>query len=234
MDRAIVHSVMQVIPIAAAIAFIGVSYFVITIDRTRPNSPSKDDTQVGIKLVIWAFIIAGVGLATGGVDAILAYVLGGFKASSLVLRGALGPLVVGAGVVVLFWLVLLPKTNNASLRQCERYALGVVGFAYGIQAVVELSEAISGVFTSAAWGEISGSMSGALVHGAVGFLAIVLLGSRSGWTSPPPPMRMPYPPPQQQGGGYPPQGGGYPPQGGGYPPQGGGYPPQGGGYPPPA
>ena len=246
MDRAIFQIVMQAIPIVIAVLFVGASYFIITLDRTRANSPSKDDTQVGIKLVIWAFIIAGVGLAAAGVDGILSFALGGFKGGSMGIRAALAPIIVGAGVVVLFGIVFLGKTNNATQKQPERYALGVMGFAYGIQAIFELTQVINGVFVSASWGDISGGLAGGLVHGAIGFLAILMLGARSGWTGPAPP-RMPMPgqqppqnyppqgyppqggyPPPQGGGGYNPQGGGGYPQGG----QGGGYPPQGGGYPP--
>ncbi len=230
MDRAIFQLVIQAIPIAIAVVFIGASYFIITLDRTRANSPSKDDTQVGIKLVIWAFIIAGVGLAAGGVDMILSFALGGFKGGSMMIRAALGPIIVGAGVVVLFGVVFLAKTNNATAKQPERYALGLMGFAYGIQALFEFTQVIGGVFVSASWADISGGLAGGVIHGAIGFMAILMLGARSGWSGPAPP-RLPMPgqaPPQ--GGGYPPQG--YPPQGGGYPPQGGGYPPQGGGYPP--
>ncbi len=236
MERAMLQMVMQGIPIAVAVLFIGASYFIITLDRTRANSPSKDDTQVGIKLVIWAFIIAGLGLAAAGIDSILSFVLGGFKGGSLMLRAALGPVVVGAGVVVLFGIVFLGKTNNATQKQPERYALGTIGFVYGIQALFELTQVISGVFVSASWAEISGGLAGGVVHGAIGFLAILMLGARSGWTGPAPPSRVMQQMPGQggappQGGGYPPQGGGYPPQGGGYPPQGGGYPQGGGGYP---
>lgn len=256
MDRAIFQAVIQSIPIAVAAAFVPVAYFIITLDRTRANSPSKDDTQVGIKLVIWAFIIAGLGLAANGVDGILSFVLGGFKGGSIMIRAALGPIVVGAGVVVLFGIVFLGKTNNGTQKQVERYALGTIGFLYGIQALYELTQVISGVFVSASWADISGGLAGGVVHGAIGFMAILMLGGRSGWTGPAPP-RLPMPQQPPQGGGYPPQGGGYPPQGGGYNPQGGGgynpqggggynpqggggyppqggggYPPQGGGYPP--
>jgi len=236
-EREIMAGLMQAIPIAVAVAFVGASYFIITIDRIRDGSPSKEDTQVGIKLICWAFIIAGIGLATGGLNTILSFALSGFKGGSMLIRMSLAPIIVGAGAVVMFGLVLLPKTNNATMKQPERYAFGVIGFVYGIQALFELTTVINGVFTSASWGAISSGLSGGVVHGAVGFMAIIMLGSKSGWTGPAPPQRMQQLPgqgqPPQGGGGYPPQGGGYPPQGGGYPPQGGGgYPPQGGGYPP--
>jgi hypothetical protein len=259
-DREIMGLLMGVLPIAIAVLFVGASYFIITLDRMRDNSPSKDDTQVGIKLVLWAFIIAGIGMAAGGIYALLYFALSGFGGGFGAIRGSLAPLVVGSGVVVFFGLVLLPKTNNATMKQAERYAFGMLGFSYGIQAVYEMLQVINGVFVSASWAGISGGLTGVLVHGSIGFVAIIMLGSKSGWTGPSPPQRMMQmpgqgggqPPPQQ---GYPPQGGGYPPQGGGYGggggypqgggggyPQGGGggYPPQGGGYgggggyPPPA
>jgi hypothetical protein len=241
---------MRLIPIAIAIVFLAGSYFIITLDRQRANSPSKDDTQVGIKLILWAFIITGAGMAAGGIESLLAFALSGFKGGSMGIRIALAPIVVGAGLVLIFGLVLMPKTNNSTMKQPERYALGVLGFAFGMRAVIDLVQVMDGVFVATSWDAISGGLSGLVVHGALGFLAIIMLGSKSGWTGPAPPQRMMQPPggqappgggyppqgggyPPQGGGGYPPQGGGYPPQGGGgYPPQGGGYPPQGGGYPP--
>ncbi len=237
MDR-MLQGLGPMIALAVPGAFIAAAYFIITIDRTRENSPSKEDTQVGIKLVIWAFILAGIGLAASGIDGLLSFVVGGFKGGSMGIRKPLAPVVVGAGTVVMFGMVLLPKTNNATMKQVERYAFGFLGFFYGIQALAGLTTIINGVFVNPSWGAISGGLSGTVVNGAVGFMAILMLGSKSGWTGPAPPQRMmqqmPGQQPPPQGGGYPPQGGGYPPQGGGYPPQGGGgYPPQGGGgYPP--
>jgi hypothetical protein len=216
--------------VLSAIGFVAASYFIITLDRQRANSPSKDDTQVGIKLILWGLIIAGIGMAASGVAMLLAFVLGGFKGEFMIVRLALSPIVVGAGVVVVMRLVLMPKTNNATMKQPERYALGMLGLYYGVLAIGAVRRLLEGVFASGSWGDISGSLTALVVYGAIGFLAILMLGAKSGWTGPAP--RLPqqgYPP---QGGGYPPQGGGYPPQGGGYPPQGGGYPPQGGGYPP--
>lgn len=234
MEKAIFALVMQLLPMAIGLAFVLGSYFILTLDRQRANSPSKDDTQVGIKLVIWSFIIAGVGMAAGGIEQLLTFALSGFKGGSMGIRIALTPILVGAGLVLIFGLVLLPKTNNATMKQPERYALGAIGLIYGIRAVIDLVQVMNGVIVATSWDAISGGLSGLVVYGAVGFLAIVMLGSKSGWTGPAPPQRMMQPPggAQGQSGGYPPQGGGYPPQGGGYPPQGGGYPPQGGGYPP--
>jgi hypothetical protein len=238
MDRASTE-LMQLIPIAVAVGFVGASYFIITLDRQRATSASKDDTQVGIKLVLWGLVIAGLGLAVGGVDGFLAFALGGFKGGSMGARVAIPSILVGGGTALVGRMVLLPKTNNATMKQPERYALGLIGLYYSIQALVGINTALTGVFTDSPWSATSHGLADALAYGAIGFLAIVMLGQKSGWTVSAP--RMPGPPQggqgyPPQGGGYPPQGGGYPPQGGGYgggyPPQGGGYPPQGGGYPP--
>jgi hypothetical protein len=227
----IARIIPMVIGIALPIIFLGVGYLYLSLDRQRANSPNKDDTQAGIKLVLWALIIGGVSLAAGGVQQLLGFIFGGFKGGSLPVREAMPTILVGAVVVAGVAKALLPRTNNAKERQAERYALGFLGVSFGVQAIVALNGLLSGLFLSHAWSETSGSLASLAVSGAIAVLAISRFGAMSGWVAaapPAPPMQ--YPP--QQGGGYPPQGGGYPPQGGGYPPQGGGYPPQGGGYPP--
>jgi len=228
---AILENPVAGIAIATAIGFVGLSYFIITLDRMREKSPSKDDTQVGIKLVIWGLIIAGIGMFAGGLAMLVSWILGGFKAPGDSLKIIFPSIVTGGAAVALFMFLLLPKTNNATMKQCERYALGFLAIFYGVQSLASLNTIIAGLF-SVSWGAISSGIPSLAANGAIGFMALLLLGSRSGWTGPAPPARaMQMQPPGMggQGGGYPPQGGGYPPQGGGYPPQGGGGYPQGGG-----
>ena len=45
------------------VAFVIGAYFFIVLDRQRANSPSKDDTQVGLKLVLFGVMYAGLALA---------------------------------------------------------------------------------------------------------------------------------------------------------------------------
>jgi hypothetical protein len=232
---------------AVAIAFVGLGYFAVLFDRRRENSPSKDDTQVGIKLVLYGLILAGIGLTAQGATLLLAFVLGGFKGGGAAIKISLPPILVGVGTVFVVMQMLLPRTNSKTASQVERFAAGFLGIIYGVQAISGLNATLSGLFTSAPWGMTAAALAGVLVNGGIAFVAVTRLGSLSSWTMPVRPAApMPpagYPPqgggyPPQQGGyppqqgGYPPQQGGYPPQGGGYPPQGGGYPPQGGGYPP--
>jgi hypothetical protein len=223
----------------AAIGFIAFAYFMLTLDRGRANSPSKDDTQAGIKLVLWALIIAGVATVSGGVVELLGYMLSGFKGGSVPVKHSLPTILVGALVIVVAAKAFMPRTNNSTHHQVERYALGMLGLGYGLMALFALNMLLEGLFNDAPWGANASSIASLLVALAVAGFSIPRFGGMSGWTAPvaPPPMAPPQYPPQgggypPQGGGYPPQGGGYPPQGGGYPPQGGGYPPQGGGYPP--
>jgi hypothetical protein len=220
----------------AAFVFVGAAYFIITLDRQRANSPSKDDTQIGIKLVLYGLILAGISLAVAGITGFLAFVFSGAKGGSLPIRAAFPPILVGVGVVAAVAKVLLPRTNAATFKQPERYLLGALALQYGVFAILGISGVLNGVFLEYPWIMTSSSLASTIVSAALAFVAINRFGATSGWTMPAPPPPMQYPPQggPPPGGGYPPQGGGYPPQGGGYPPpQGGGYPPpQGGGYPP--
>jgi len=74
--------VMAYIPLVEALAitigFVFFAYLFVTLDRKRENSPAKDDTQVGIKIVLYALALAGIQIAATGVDGLLTYVLGGW------------------------------------------------------------------------------------------------------------------------------------------------------------
>jgi len=230
---------LQLLPSIEALAlaggFVVFAYLVITLDRRRETSPSKDDTQVGIKLVLYGLALAGILIAATGVEGLLSYVLGGFKGGAGPIKGALPPILVGGAAAVAMLTMMIPRTNSKVAPQAERFAVGVLGLVYGSLAIGQTTAFLGGLFNSFPWAMTSGSLAGMLVSGAIGFLAVNRLGALSSWSAPARPAAPMSPPgyPPQQGGGYPPQGGGYPPQqGGGYPPQGGGYPPQGGGYPP--
>jgi hypothetical protein len=219
-----------------AVGFVAAAYFFASLDRGRENSPVKDDTQLGLKLVLFGIAIAGVQLIAGGTHELLAFMLSGFKGGSVPIRQALPPILVGALALLVIFKMMLPRTNASTAKQAERYAVGFLGLQFGVIALSSVSAVVSGLFAEAPWAVTSNFVAATIVNGGLGFFTLTRFGGLSGWTAPvaPPPPAMPqggqgYPP---QGGGYPPQGGGYPPQGGGYPPQGGGYPPQGGGYPP--
>lgn len=219
-------------------AFVAVSYFFVALDRQRADSVTKDDKQVGLKLVLFALVLTGVNLAAGGVISFLAYILGGAKGGSGPIRTAIPSVVVGAGVVIAIYKAMLPRTNATTHRQPERYMLGVIGLQYGVVAIIGVHGLLSGLFLEASWAVISAGVASTVVSGAVAWLAISRFGALSGWTMParpaaPPPMQFPPQAGNPPGGGMPPAGGGYGQPGGGYPPQGGGYPPQGGGYAPP-
>ncbi len=217
--------------------FVMLGYLFFLLDR-RDDRPSKDDKQFGAKLVVWGFILAGISLVLGGANSLVAFILGGFKGGFGAIKGSLATLVSGGVVAAAFALLFLPRTNNSTASQAERFAMGVLGLASGLAAVMAFSGLIRALFFGEGWSTMSSMLSMLAVYGAAAGFALLRHGSLSGWTAAPP-RAMPMAPPGgygagQQGGGYPQQGGGYPPAGGGYPPQGGGgYPPQGGGgYPP--
>jgi len=234
--EALLEKLPSLIGAFAAVLFVGGAYFLLTLDRNRANSPSKDDTQAGLKVVLFGVILAGTVMAATGAHELLTYVFSGFKGGSGPIKQAIPPIVVGALTVVLILKAVLPRTNAATMKQAERYFLGALAIQFAVFGLGSLQGFLSGLFLDMPWIMNASNVSGTVIGAAVLFFSLSRFGSISGWTAPvaPPPMQHPpqgggYPP---QGGGYPPQGGGYPPQGGGYPPQGGGYPPQGGGYPP--
>jgi hypothetical protein len=227
---------------ALPFGFIVLGYLFVLLDK-REDRPSKDDKQVGSKLVLWLLILTGAGLALFGVQSLLAFILGGFKGGGAAVKGALVPVVGGAAPAAAFALMFLPRTNNSTQPQVERFAMGAFASLTGIGTVVAFYLLIDSVVFSRGWHTMSGMLSILVVTGGAAFVSLFRHGQLSGWTqaarpaAPIAPAGGGYPGGYpQQGGGYPPQGGGgYPPQGGGgYPPQGGGgYPPQGGGgYPP--
>jgi len=215
-------------------SFVFLGYLFFLLDR-RDERPSKDDKQMGSKLVVWAFILAGISLVLGGANTLVSFILGGFKGGFGAIKGSLATIVSGGVVAAAFALMFLPRTNNNTQPQTERFAMGVLALGTGLAAVMAFSGLIRALFFGEGWRAMSSALAMLAVYGAAAGFALLRHGSLSGWTAAPPRPQMPQAPPggYAQGGGYPPQGGGYPPQGGGYPPQGGGYPPQGGGgYPP--
>jgi len=213
---------------AAAIAFVAVAYLVITLDRRRDASPSRDDAQVGIKLVIWGLMLAAVLFAADATQDLLAFVLGGFKGGWSVMRGPIASLVAAGAVGGAVYLMFLPRTNNNERTQVERLGVGTLAVMLGVGALVSLDAFLNALLGGKPWAEIAAGLAGVGVHGGLGLLAITRLGALSGWRAAAPRIpQMPMQPPMS-GTPMPPTGTGMPPLGGGYPPTSGGYPPTGG------
>ncbi len=241
--------------ILPAFAFLVGGYFYAVWDQRKADSDSKDDGQVGVKVAIIAVIIVGIGIAFGGAQTLLHYLLSGAKTGTPAIKGAIAGLLTGGLVIAVFAFVFMPRTNVRDYPKATRLGAGYVSFIGTVYAIIHLQIFISSlIMGGGSWVGKAGALAGVVVGGALGVGALFKLGGLSGWTAPvrpvapqpsagyaqpgmqQQPMQQQGYPPQQQGGGYPPQqGGGYPPQqggGGGYPPQqggGGGYPPQGGG-----
>jgi hypothetical protein len=215
-----------------AVGYAFLALILITLDRFRATSASKDDTQVELKVLLYGLALMSLAIAADGVSTLVAAVTSGFKGGGDSVKVALAPIAVGVGAFAGIGLALLPRTNASTMRAAEALALLSAGLFYGASAIASAYGFLNNLVMSGPWASGSGALAKLIVDGAIGIIALSRLGAQSGWVTPvrpAAPMPPQYPP---QGGGYPPQGGGYPPQGGGYPPQGGGYPPQGGGYPP--
>jgi hypothetical protein len=227
---------------AGALALIGLGYFYIFWDQRNADSEQAEDGQVGIKLLLYAFMIVSLGFAVEGLMRVLDILLAGAK-DTKGLRLALGFLFGGGGLLVAFYLLFLPRTNFRDYPKVERFAIGIVTLMAGIGFIAAVNGLLSGLIGGKEWKTANAqTFAATIVYGALSFLAIMRFGALSGWVAP---VRTPSMPagfagqpgmPQQ---GFPPQGQpqqqGYPQQGQpqqqGYPPQQQGYPPQQQGQP---
>lgn len=195
-----------------AIVFVAVGYLVISL-----RGMAKDDTQVGLKLVLFGLLLACIQLAARGASNFLGFALGGFKGGSAVAKESIPPIMVGGVIGFVIAKLLLVRTNYASQRQIERFFLGTVGAAYGAGAIVVVNDTLTAVFTDAAWRHTAHGLATTGVVGALALYAISRFGALSGWSVPV--MAAPPPPPAPPPGNVtpPPIGYGPPPSDGGNP-----------------
>src|ERR1041384_7875779 len=92
---------------AVAVGYAFFALFVITIDRFRATSASKDDTQVELKVALYGLALMGLVLAPDGVTTLIAAITSGFKGGGDAIKLALAPIVVGAGAFAGVGLALL-------------------------------------------------------------------------------------------------------------------------------
>jgi hypothetical protein len=213
-------------------AFLAFAYFFLVWDARRADSPNKDDGQIGLKLVLYFFILVGIGFAAGGLTTLLNYLLTGTKAGTPALKQALAGILAGVVPIFAWTVVLLPRTNYRQHAKAGRMFYGFLAASGGYLALLSFQDVVSQLIMSMPWASTSEHIANLIVFAGIGFFAVARLGSLSSWSAP----VRPTPMSSGHSQGYPPQGGGYPQ---GYPPQGypqgygGGYgSPQGGGYPP--
>jgi len=183
-------------------------YFFIRWDCRQADSPNRDDAQVGLKLVLFGLMVVALGVASGGGETLLHYLLSGAKTGTPNLKAGIAGLVAGGLFVFAVLFMFLPRTNNAAYPQASRFTAGTIALLAGATAIVQFSAFADGLIGGRPWADTSGSFAGFVAYGAIAFLALNRLGTMSGWSAavrPMPPPSAGYPPGQQ--GGYPPQGG---------------------------
>ncbi len=159
--------------VSMGIAFIAFGYLVVTLDRRREESRSRDDDQVGFKLGLWAILIAAVLTAGEAFGDLLAFALGGFDGHW---EDPTGHLLASAAATVVVAKVFLPKTNNADKPQIERFGLGTIMALAGIRGLIGLDQTLVDTFDADGWTTISKGLSTTLA--AVGLA--LLIGWRYG------------------------------------------------------
>src|SRR5215475_5284078 len=116
--------------IGVAIGYAFLALIVITLDRFRPNSTSKDDNQLELKILLYGLALAALFLGADGVHQLLAFMLGGFKGGGDMIKPLVAPIIIGGGAFAVIWAALLPRTNTATARGAEAIALLSVGLYF--------------------------------------------------------------------------------------------------------
>ena len=70
----------------------------MALDRRRDGSPSRDDGQIGLKLVLFGVLATAVIVTAAGTQQLLAFVLGGFKGGWAKMRGPLATMIAAQAV----------------------------------------------------------------------------------------------------------------------------------------
>ena len=191
--------------IAGSVAVLTLGYFYLFWDRRKDDSPNKDDGQVGIKLALFTMLLVGLGIAAGGVETILGYVLAGAKnvtgqRNAGPIKAGIASLVAGGAGMAAVIFLFLPRTNAKDYPQAERFAVGAVAVLAGIATVLGLEAMLKGFFGALpGWPPKAYALANLLVAGGVAFLAINRLGALSGWQAP---SKAATPQQFQQPGGY--------------------------------
>jgi hypothetical protein len=164
--------------------FVFLGYWFVCFWDRREDRPSKGDTQLGSKLVLWSLILAAATMMVLGGLGLLSYILGGFKGGSGPVKSALATIVSAAAIGAPLALIGLPRTNNAAYPQIERFATGLFGFGNALGAAVALTALINSVFFAKGWrADIAPSLSALLVLGVAAAAALWRHGKLSGWSN---------------------------------------------------
>src|SRR5262245_19648577 len=119
MERLMAAASGPIIGMAAAISYAFFALLLIALDRFRPGSASKDDTQGELKVLLFALALVGLALTAGGVTDLVTFIASGFKGGGDAIKLVVAPILVGAATLAVMVLVFLPRTNWTTVRGPE-------------------------------------------------------------------------------------------------------------------
>jgi len=172
--------------VIGAPTFLILAYFFVVWDKRQADSPSADDTQIGLKLGLFFLAIIGLGMAVSGASMFLHYLLSGAKTGSFAIKTGIASILSGGIVVGGVWFVFLPRTNYNQYPKATRLTLGYISVVTGLVSAVSLNFFIIGLFNSASWRGNSVNFANLLIFGGLAVVALSRFGALSGWTAPPP------------------------------------------------
>src|SRR5687767_3509180 len=162
-------------------------YFFVNWDARRPDSPYRADTQIGIKVALYAFFVVAIGFAAVGLTKVLHYMLSGADTGTGNLKSGLAGLLTGGIVTVMVWKGLLPRTNDAQFPKTARLAYGTLAAMAGVALIAALVQLVQTVLVWPDWVGVAGTVSDTIVLGLLAAFSLLKLGRMSGWVTPQPP-----------------------------------------------
>jgi hypothetical protein len=158
--------------------------YLFTAWERRREGADDSDTQVGLKLVLYTLMVVALGMAASGLSAAAFWLVSGTQAGFDTLKGGLGSIIAGGGVLVALFLLVLPRTNAATETRSSRFFLGYVAAVSGLIAIASIDSLANSLIYWSDWASVAGPLSSVIVYGGLAFLALNRFGVLSGWTAP--------------------------------------------------
>ncbi|GEM_PF-4255409 len=168
------------VPLVACGGFAVLLYVLLVWDATRPYSYSASDGQIGLKVVLYTFLLLGILVAAEGLNGVFHFFVTLNDASRL--KSGIAGAATGGGTLLLLGLFVLPRTNWKVFPKSTRAALGAAALTSGFTVIAAIHDTLVRVLTSAPWEQTSGSMTRVVAFGPITFVSFVLLGKLSQWS----------------------------------------------------
>ncbi|MEM7152689.1 MAG: hypothetical protein AAF799_07595 [Myxococcota bacterium] len=173
-------------------------YLLLLYDARRKDSPTADDTQLGLKTVAAVLTVVATFMFALGLQDLL-HTLLTFDEFWDRFKVSFPSVLIGGGFAVGGALVLFPRTNAEEYPKAKRLAAGVIAIVGAVSLLPALAGFISTVLDWPSWSAVAAALSSALVSSILFVLGFGVLGKLSGMKMPEPKAKPPQASPPQGG-----------------------------------